>query len=133
MESQLPHRPIGQSPTFPFIAGLLGATLLLMACASAPPPTAQLAVSASAVTDAVAAGGGDAAPIEMRSARDKLERANIAMNEKKYTLARTLAQEAQVDAQLAAAKAHATKAGKAADAVRDDRRILKDEMDRKAK
>jgi Domain of unknown function (DUF4398) len=127
------HRPVGQGHIIPTFAGLVGATLLLMACASTPPPTALMAVSASAVTDAAAAGGNDAAPVEMRAARDKLDRAKLAMGEKKYDVARALAEEAQVDAHLAEAKAHATKAGKAADTVREDSRILKEELDRKTK
>jgi Domain of unknown function (DUF4398) len=112
---------------------LTGASLLLAACASTPPPTELMAVSGAAVTSAVSAGAVESAPLEMRSARDKLDRAKVAMTEKHYELARSLAQEAQVDAQLAEAKARSGKAGKAADTVRDDNRALREELDRKAK
>lgn len=133
MPSPSPQRAHALLRTFHLATGLLGASLLLAACASTPPPTELMAVSASAVTDAVAAGGPDAAPVEMRSAREKLDRAKVAMTDKKYDLAKSLAQEAQVDAQLAAAKAHSAKASKAADAVREDSRILREELERKTK
>ena len=70
---------------------LLAATLALAACAGTPAPSAQLAVSTAALTSAAAAGGGEAAPLEMRLARDKLARANLAMASKDYDVARSLA------------------------------------------
>jgi hypothetical protein len=110
---------------------LVGASMLLLACASTPPPTAQVAVSTEAVANAVSAGGPELAPTEMKSARDKLDRANAAMLAKNYDSALALAQEAQVDAGLAQAKAQSVKARKAADAVREDSRALTEELDRK--
>jgi hypothetical protein len=110
---------------------LAGASILLMACASTPPPTAQVAVSTAAVATAVSAGGPELAPVEMKTARDKLDRANVAMLAKDYDSALSLAQEAQVDAGLAQAKAQSVKARKAADAVREDSRALTEELDRK--
>jgi hypothetical protein len=110
---------------------LVSASLLLIACASTPPPTAQVAVSAAAVANAVSAGGPELAPVEMKTARDKLDRANAAMLAKNYDSALALAQEAQVDAGLAQAKAQSVKARKAADAVREDSRALSEELDRK--
>ncbi|HSI60033.1 MAG TPA: DUF4398 domain-containing protein [Ideonella sp.] len=103
------------------------------ACASTPPPTAAVAVSAAAVSHAVSAGGADYAPVEMRAARDKLDRANLAMAAKDYDRALALAQEAQVDAQVAEAKADAGKARKATDALEADQRVLREELARKAK
>jgi hypothetical protein len=69
--------------------------------------------------------------VEMKTARDKLDRANVAMLAKNYDSALTLAQEAQVDAGLAQAKAQSVKAQRAADAVREDSRALTEELDRK--
>jgi hypothetical protein len=110
---------------------LAGASVLLLACASTPPPIAQVAVSTAAVANAVSAGGPELAPVEMKTARDKLDRANVAMLAKNYDSALTLAQEAQVDAGLAQAKAQSVKAQRAADAVREDSRALTEELDRK--
>lgn len=106
---------------------------LVGACASTPPPTEQVAVANAAVTHAVNAGAQEAAPGEMRTARDKLERAKQAMADKENDMALNLAQQAQVDAQLAEAKAHADKARKAAQAVQDGNSVLREEMNRKVK
>jgi len=105
----------------------------VVACASTPPPTELMAVSTASVARAVTAGGGEAAPLEMRLARDKLERAKVAMEAKDYELARKLALEAQVDAQLAGAKSQAARAGKAAAVIQEDSRVLREELDRKSK
>jgi len=102
-------------------------------CASVAPPTEQLAVSKAAVANAVDAGGPEFAPAEMRTAREKLDRANQAMTAKDYEGARSLAEQAQVDAQLAATKARSAKAQKAALAVQEDSRVLREELDRKRK
>lgn len=103
------------------------------ACASTPPPTELMAVSTASVARAVTAGAGEAAPMEMRLARDKLERAKVAMEAKDFEVARKLALEAQVDAQLAEAKAQAARAGKAAGVIQEDSRVLREELDRKSK
>jgi hypothetical protein len=107
------------------------ASALLIGCASTPPPTAQVAVSTAAVANAVSAGGPELAPAEMKIAQDKLDRANAAMLAKNYDSALALAQEAQVDAGLAQAKAQSVKSRKAAEAVREDSRALTEELDRK--
>lgn len=109
------------------------AAVFLAACASLPPPTAELAVSTSTVAHAAGAGANEAAPLEMRSANEKLARANKAMADKDYALALTMAQQAQADARLAEAKADAARATKAADAVQADSQALREEMARKVK
>lgn len=111
----------------------VGAALLAAACASAPPPTDQLAVSTAAVASAVSAGSGQFAAADLKLARDKLDRANLAMTSKDHVLARSLAEEAQVDARLAEARANSAKAQKAADELQESRRVLREEMDRKTK
>jgi hypothetical protein len=55
------------------------------------------------------------------------------MAQKDYKLAMDLASQAQADAKLAQAKANSTKAQKAADALQDDIRVLREELDRAAK
>jgi hypothetical protein len=97
------------------------------------PATADVAVSKAAVDNAAGAGGMEYAPVEMTSAREKLVRANKAMADKDYKLARDLAAQAQVDAKLAQSKANSSKAQIAADALQDDIRILRDELDRTAR
>ena len=112
---------------------LAGAALLVSACASTPPPTAEMAVSTAALAHAAGAGANEMAPAEMNAARGKLQRARAAMAEKNYEQALTLAQEVNVDARLAEAKTMALKAAKASDTVREDSRALREEMDRKVK
>ena len=112
--------------------GLCGAALLAMVgCSSMKTPaTADVAVSQNAVANAASAGAGELAPDEMASARDKMARANQALANKDYKLARDLADQAQADAQLAQSKANSAKATAAADAVNDNIRVLREELNR---
>jgi hypothetical protein len=113
-------------------AALFAAALLLASCAHTPPPTDQMAVSNAALASAVSAGAPELAPVEMNMAREKMTRANAAMAARDNELARTLAQEAQLDAQLAESRAGAVTARKAADAMQESGRALREEMGRKA-
>jgi hypothetical protein len=83
------------------------------------------------LASAGAAGGSEAAPLEMRMARDKLARANAAMAAKDYDAARSLAEESEVDAQLAGVKSRSGQSSKAATEVEDASRALREEMNRK--
>lgn len=116
------------------VAGVAGCAAVLMAgCASVPKPTEQIAVSTSAVANAVSAGGPEYAPVEMKTAQDKMDRAHRAMDREDYENARWLAEEAQVDARLAEKKAQSAKAQKAAIVMGDDIRVLRDEINRKSR
>lgn len=107
---------------------------LLVGCSSMKTPaTADVAVSKAAVDSAVGAGGAEFAPLEMESARTKMAAANKAMANKDYKLAATLANEAQADAKLAQGKANNAKAQAAADALQDNVRVLREELDRASK
>ncbi|HMM47288.1 MAG TPA: DUF4398 domain-containing protein [Thiobacillaceae bacterium] len=114
--------------------GLAAIGVLLMAgCASAPAPTDQMAVSRAAVSSAMSAGGNQFAPVQTRSALEKMEAAERAMASKDYEEARRLAEQAEVDAKLATEMAHSAKAKRAAEAVQEDTRILREELERRAK
>jgi hypothetical protein len=116
------------------VAGAIACTVAIAAgCAGVPAPTEQMAVSRSAITNAVSAGGPEYAPVEMRTAQEKMDRANHAMDKEDYAIARRLAEEAQADARLAEKKAQSAKAEKAASVTQDDIRVLRDEMNRKTK
>lgn len=105
--------------------------VLMTACSSMKTPaTAEVAVSKEAVDNAAVAGGSEFAPVEMGSARQKLALANKAMQEKDYRKASDLAAQAQADAKLAQAKANSAKAEKAANALQDDIRVLREELER---
>lgn len=105
--------------------------MLAVGCSSLKTPaTADVAVSRAAVENAAGAGGVEYAPVEMTEARSKMVLANKAMAEKDYKLARELAAQAQADAKLAQAKSTSAKAQAAADALQEDIRVLRIELER---
>lgn len=114
-------------------ATAIGCVAVISGCASAPAPTEQMAVSKSAIANAVSAGGAEHAAMEMTRAQEKMNRANLAMAREDYDTARSLAEEAQADARLAEKKAHSEKAQKAANVMQDDIRVLREEINRKSK
>ena len=113
------------------LAALLaaGSLALLSACASTPPPTAEMAVGRAAVERAAGPAAADA-PVEMAAARDKLTRANAAFADKNYALARQLANEAEADATLAEAQSRSVRSSRALAEVRDGARVLREETTR---
>lgn len=117
------------------LAVLCGLVLVLsVGCSSLKTPaTADVAVTKSAVDNAASAGAAQYAPLELNAAREKLALANKAVREKDYRLAVELAGQAQADAKLAQGKANSAKAQAAANALQDDIRILREELDRAAK
>jgi Domain of unknown function (DUF4398) len=113
------------------LGAMAGMSLLLLACATKPMPTVQMALANNALSQAVASGASEHAPTELRSARDRQDRARLALQADDLALALSLSQEAQVDAELAEARTHAAKARMASATVKDGTRILKEEMGRK--
>lgn len=100
-------------------AAVLSASLGLAACASdVPPPTAQLGASSQAILTAERAGALQYSPVEYQSAREKLAAADAAMRADERTRARRLAEEAQVEAELATVRAQRANAQQAASVVR---------------
>lgn len=120
--------PLRRVRRFGAALALAGSAALLSACASTPAPTEQLALARSAVASAVTAGGTELAPVEMRSAQEKLSGAEKAMVAKENDQARRMADEAAVDAQLAERKALATKARQSAEQAQEGIRVLQQEM-----
>ncbi len=105
------------SPAFSPKSGLLaalalGSTLLLTGCAGNP-PTEQFAVTNTVVKSAVAAGGPEYAPVQMKQAQDKLAQAENLLRDDQYEQARMLAEQAEWDARVAERTALASKAQKA--------------------
>jgi hypothetical protein len=114
MELKIMKTRTGKSPSTPLqglkMAALaIGGSLVLAGCAGNP-PTEQFAVTESAVNSAVSAGGTEFAAVEMKAAQDKLKQAEIAMHDKQYEQAKTLAEQAEWDARVAERKAQAMKA-----------------------
>lgn len=116
------------------IRALAGAALVLaLAACSSPqkaPATADVAVSRNAVENAVSAGAAELAPMEITSAREKMLKANQALAARDYKLARELAIQAEADAKLAQSKANSAKATAASNALNEELRALRQEVDR---
>jgi DNA repair ATPase RecN len=89
------------------------ATLALAACASSPIPNEKIAVARAAVQHAEQSGAPDYAPVELATARDKLQRAEKAASDHDAEPATMLAEQANVDAELAEATAQEHRSQKA--------------------
>jgi hypothetical protein len=85
----------------------------LAACASGPVPLEQLAVAKESVQRAEQAGATELAPVELSTARDKLQHAEQAAQNHQGQIATRLADQANVDAQLAEATAREHKSRQA--------------------
>lgn len=112
------------------LAGFFSAVIVLTGCASKPIPTEQFAISKSAIDSATAAGADQYAPLEIKSAREKLISAERSVNEKKYDVAAALAEESTADAKLAEAKSEAEKSKNSVEEIEKNLRTLMDESNR---
>jgi hypothetical protein len=105
----------------------LGVAVFVTGCASTPPPTSQLAVAQQAVNSADTARSAEFAPLELRTAREKLLQAEQANLEKDYDRARELAEQAEWDARVAERKAQAEKAKRGLESARQGTQELREE------
>lgn len=114
------------------LAILCSASMVLMVGCSTQktPAIADVAASQATVDSAATAGAMEYAPVEMKSAREKLALAKQAMVLKDYKSAIDLSNQAQADAQLAQGKANSAKAQEAAKALQEDIRVLREELNR---
>lgn len=90
------------------------AALALAACASNPVPDEKIAVAQAAVQRAQADGAQEADPVELATAHDKLLKAQDAAAKSHGAAAISLADQANVDAQLADATAQQKRSHRAA-------------------
>ena len=89
---------------------LLSAAVLLAwlgACATTPPDPAILDNARNAIAQAEAADAEEYAPIELRYARERLADAEVALNNERPDEARRLAEQSEIEAQLALARTRA--------------------------
>lgn len=104
--------------------------LLTAGCAGSKLPPPDMSAARSAIAEADQAGAGEAAPLALRNARQKLERADRAIQDEDYEAAQFLVHEAQVDAELAEAKARSATAMTAVEELRESIRVLREEINR---
>lgn len=113
------------------LANASSALLVLVGCASTPAPIAKMAVAEAALKHASTTNTTENAPGELQIATAKLARARAAMDNEEYILAGQLAEQVEVDAQVAVLHAQSTRARKAAQESQDAARVLREEINRK--
>ncbi len=111
---------------------LIVGSLALAGCAGTPPPFEQMRVTKAAISGAENAGAQQFAPLEFRSAKDKIRQADAAMEQEEFDTARRLAEAAEVDARLAEVKTRRVKTQKAAEELKQSIDTLQKEIDRKS-
>lgn len=102
----------------------------LSACGGTPPPRTELTAAEVAVGEAEEARAAEHASGSFTLAQDKLARARAAVEEQEFVTARRLAEQAEVDAQLAEAEARSEVARARAAELRESIRILEEEIER---
>ena len=108
--------------------------LLLLASAafaSAPPPVTNLQAAQQAIANAERVDAASLAPVELGDARAKLSAAEKAVAEKEMVAGAQFADQARADAELAAARAGATKANTVNAEIKKSTATLVEEMQRK--
>jgi hypothetical protein len=104
----------------------------LVGCGSAPKPEAQLSAAETALHGAQGKDAGKYAPVPMDRAKQKLAKAQEAMQREQYDSARRFASEAQADAELAQAMADQAQADRAVRELESSIEALRNEIDRAA-
>ena len=112
------------------IAFALAGALAVSACASTPAPTAQIEAAQLAIANAEQAGAGSHAAGELSEARAKLASANTSVQAKEMLAAGQYAEQSQVEAQLATARATSIKAQAVNEEMQRSTGTLVDEMQR---
>ncbi|HCT08774.1 DUF4398 domain-containing protein [Pseudomonas sp. P7548] len=101
---------------------------VLAGCAATPPSEQKTTLARDSVGRALAAQATQFAPLEMKTAQDKLARMEQAIGEKNYVLVDSLAEQIEVDANLAEAKATAVRKQQVLNQAREGIQVLKQEM-----
>jgi hypothetical protein len=96
------------------LAAAAGVAVFLSGCASSPVADEKIAVAKASVQRAEQSGAPQAAPVELASARDKLTQAEKANTDRNLKPANQLADQANIDAQVAEATAQQQRSRKAA-------------------
>lgn len=114
-------------------AAIVTAALLIGTggCASTPDrPEGELATAAANIDQAQQAGAAEYSAAELAAAQDKLARARAAAERDETVMARRLAEQAALDAELANAMTRSRKAESAVGELNDTIEALRDEIER---
>ncbi len=112
-------RLLQQPKALPWVWVFAGLTFFY-GCSTAKPPTDAVAQAEFGVRAAHDASADELAPLNLRSATEKLDKAKQAMANKRYGDARRFAEDAQVDAELAEAQAEARAIRRAIDGLKGE-------------
>ena len=107
---------------------ILCACLALAACVVPQPDPKVLDTVEKTMQLAEAAGGDEFAPVEMRFAREKLASAKLAMEKQKYEVVVYLAEEAEINAELAIEKSRTAKSRRQVNELRKSNEELHDKL-----
>lgn len=107
------------------------AAALLGACAHSQPPAPFIAAGTASIEAARASGAPELAPVALNEARVKLQRAQALAQAGNGQDAVRLAQQADVDAQLARAQAGAERSRRSAAEIEAGLQVLQDELARR--
>lgn len=110
---------------------LAAALIVVSGCASVPKPTEKMAVAEASVKRANTESTTDNAAGQLQIAIAKLESAKQAVAREDYAAAALLAEQAEVDAQVAELHAQSTQSRKAAQESQGAARALHEEINRK--
>lgn len=110
---------------------LVGAAGLAGCASTPPPPNEQMAVAEAAVARASTTSTSEGAPGSLRIAVDKLASARAALAAGDREQARRLAEQTELDAQVAELRAQTLRSRKAAQESEDAARVLREEINRK--
>jgi len=113
------------------LAWIVLAALTLIGCASSGPlASTKVAQADRAIDEAQQSGASISAPVELRTAEDKLKAARAAMAKEDYDEAIRLAELAAVDADYARARAGNERVKRTADEMRQNIQTLRQELER---
>jgi hypothetical protein len=121
-----------RSSTYGWLTAVATA-VVLAGCASqgVPPPRAEFARAELSIEQAASSNATQYAPLALRDARQKLDEAREALYKEEYTRARRLADEAQVNAELALAESQQARAEQLAEENMRSIEVLREELQRK--
>jgi hypothetical protein len=110
--------------------GVSLAAVVAAGCATHHHPSPRVSAAEVELRQAETSGAAQYAPLELRLAREKLDRARRALDADDVDRARRLSEEALVDAQVAEAKTNSEKARRNAEEVRKSIEALRSEATR---
>lgn len=103
--------------------------LALAACATTPPDPSVFNSAERAIDAAVKAGAEELSPTELRFARDRLDLARTAVENKKYDESLLAIEQSEINAELAIEKSRAALARRKVNELRRANELLREELE----